>query len=199
MILLPFAMLCGEAELSWTSAKDRSDHQEKGRIGMSASYETHGDTTTVTIKWEKSTAHDVLVVSLDSRLGASRRSFLVDELATRLFGLVIARSAGVTGSATFSYKRSELVENWKDPEQVLSVYLTDRVYIEVGNVAGRAKLAPADCSDDFQILCEGRDSGVEKIFFSNLRVFPEQGPAGGRCRVSVPGVGKGHLHLDVVQ
>jgi hypothetical protein len=199
LVFLLCTMLCGAPGLMWAPAKDRSDHQEKGRIGMSASYEIHGDTTTVTINWEKSTAHDVLVVSLDSRLAATGRSYLVDPLATRLFGLVLARSAGVTGSATFSYKRSELLERWKDPDVVLSVYLTNRLNIEVANVTRYDELTSADCSDDFQILCKGSDSGVERIFFSNLRVFREQGTAGGKCRVSVPGVGNGHLHLDIVQ
>lgn len=210
MVLLLVSMLCAEAELSWVSAEDCSGLEERGQIGISASYEIHNDTTIVTIDWKGCSENDMLVVNLDSRFQGYARSFLLNALAAQLFNLVLARSAGGAASATFSYKRSEFVDYMRDHELVLSVYLTQGVDIKYhaedvsvegkGRVIGPTELTSADCSEDFQILCGGRDSVVGRIFLPNLRVFAEQGTAGRRCGVNVPWQGvKGVLHLDIVQ
>jgi len=164
LLLLPLcAVLCSESALSWASAKDHSDHQEEGQIGVSASYEIHGDTTSVTINWEGCSEEDMVVVSLDTVGPRNRPGFPLVRDAKELTGLVFLRSAAGTGSATFSYNRREFVERTGDPQQALSVHLTSRIRLvhlageDSGKgawyVTGSSILTSAECMDYFRILC----------------------------------------------
>jgi hypothetical protein len=208
-ILLLCAMLCGEVAPSRASAEDRVGPAQQGQVGISTSYEIHGDTTTVLVNWQGYSDEDMVVVSLNSGFRSATQPVVLSLASKELFGVVLLRSAGSAGSATFSYKHGEFSDYFGDGEQVLSVHLTPCLEVEcraedtskTGSepVTEVARLTSADCIGDFQILDGDTDSGVARIFISNVGMFPRQGTMQGTCRYILrDSAVKGFVFLDIV-
>ena len=68
LIFLLFVMLCGEVAPSWASAEDRVGPAQQGQVGISASYEIHGDTTTVLVNWQGYSDEDVKVSATENTI-----------------------------------------------------------------------------------------------------------------------------------
>jgi len=189
LAMLPFAVCQGRTEQSLAAARICPDPEVNGSIGLSASYEIHGDTTTVLIEWQGCREDGMVVASLDSKLARGRRSYPLLSETEMLSGIVFVRSAGDNGFATFSYSQNRVVECVKDTAQVLSVYLTTRIQKvrlvgalpEEGttDVTGSTKLTSTDCMDRFQILSSDCGFGMTNSLFPNMKVLPGAGTQDG--------------------
>ncbi len=160
----------------------------------------HGRTR-FSITWKGHERGSILVVSIDSKQDYESRSREMLPDATELFGIVLVRAIGETGSAALSIADAQAARFLGNGERLVTLLVIKEFDLHVVEgdrsvkggmrVTRTQRIGFKDCTSDFQLVCTPENGeALSKVVLENLRALsvPVPEEAGLRTIVHHPQV-----------